>query len=408
MKSMLFITNFHFTKNGNGGQQRTYFLIRELARNINLIVLSPFSGNQFPEIKAHFIVNQSIDFQKRLKKNIISRQFLKVLNLLFFKEKNKKSTHQSNFGSYILRRQVQQIKQNNIHINLNTVVFDSLNTLISLDKGLFKERILNAHNFDSELVQYKIEELSKDSATNPVEINKVKKYLSQLQKFEHHLDTYFTQVWTCSKADELKFRKYNSSTKVAFYEIPNGADTDLKLVQPFLNQYQKLLFVGSLNYKANINGLKWFVDNIFKQLPGSFELTIVGKSPDLNQFEFLNGIPNIHFIGEVEDVEPYYAAHDTVIVPLLEGSGTRLKVLEAFAYGKLVLSTAKGIEGIAAIDKLHYLAFKDLTTFKQIFEARINELELLESLRKNARALAESKYSWKGVVNNYFIQLDEK
>ena len=209
-------------------------------------------------------------------------------------------------------------------------------------------------------------------------------------------------------ADALKFKAVNPGTKVQFYELPNGSDTNARQFQPITNTYKKFLFVGSLNYFPNVNGLKWFVETIFKHLPASFELNIVGRSPNQDDFSYLSAYPNVNLIGQVDDVEAYYRTHDVFVVPLLEGSGTRLKILEAMSYGKLVLSTPKGIEGIAARDGIDYLEFNNFESFKSNILKRLDDFEGLETIRKKGRQFIENSYSWETIVENYVKQHHEQ
>jgi glycosyltransferase involved in cell wall biosynthesis len=407
-ESMLFVTKLHFNKNGNGGQQRTYFLIKELSERYNLYVLSPYNVKNHLDINASFILNKAVHYEKGLRKNKLSRLWLKVLNRLLKHEEITKPIHQSNFATYILKKQIQNIQTHSAFQNIKTIVFDTLSVVVDLKPNRFTHRILNAHNFDSELVQMNLDNKMKNPEAIASEIECSKKSLETYQRYEHKIDAYFTEIWVCSLADELKFRAANPETKVQFYELPNGSDTDARQFQPITNQYKKFLFVGSLNYFPNVNGIQWFTEHIFAKLPPSYELNIVGKSPQLDDYSYLDLYPNVNLIGEVDTVEGYYRDHDVFVVPLLEGSGTRLKILEALSYGKLVVSTPKGIEGIQAKDGIEYLEFNNFESFKTNVLSQLENIARIETIRKNGRQLIEKQYSWKGIVNNYVKQKNGK
>ena len=401
-KSMLFVTKLHFDKNGNGGQQRTYFLIKELSHHYNLFVISPYTAEDNIDIEAEFILNTSVFYRKAFRKNKVINLVYKTLNFLFSTNEKKKSVHQSNFEYYVLRRQLHKFKEQKKHQQVETIVFDTLSSAVDLKPSLYKHRILNAHNFDSELNEMNLELKSKELVVDKQALKNIKYHLAILKRYEHNIDAYFTEIWVCSKADEYKFKAANPTSGMMFYELPNGSDPDLRQFQPMkTDNYKKFLFVGSLNYFPNVNGISWFIDDIFKKLPSSFELNIVGKSPNPDDFKYLEQYSNINLIGEVEDVEPFYAEHDVIIVPLLEGSGTRLKILEALSYGKLVLSTEKGIEGIHAKNGLDYIEFSDFESFKTNILDQLDDEHKLESIRKNGRQLIEGSYSWKKIVKNY-------
>lgn len=402
-RKILFVTNMHFNKNGNGGQQRTYYLIKELSRHRELLVLSPYNGqeHEVKGISADFIINDGVACKKEFSKNKISGFVLKILNLLitFVCPQYSKTVHMAPFAAWRLSNQLKTVSKQSKFDNLNTIVFDTLSTVVPIHQKAFKNRILNAHNFDYELAQASLESKIKKRESNK-KLNATTKHIELLKKYECKIDKYFTEIWVCSKDDETKFRKFNHGTSVEFYILPNGSDPQARPLQSFHNTYHKFLFVGSLNYEPNYNGLKWFVDKIFKRLDNHYHLDIVGRSPNPKHFEYVNEHPGINLIGEVDDLESVYQKYDVMVVPLLEGSGTRLKILEAMSYGKLVLSTAKGIEGIDAVNNEHYLEFNTLEDFKSILN-KLENSEEVKIIRTNGRNLIENSYSWCGIVKKY-------
>ena len=404
-KGMLFVTNLHYQRHGNGGQQRTYFLIKELAHHFDLIVLSPYGGKNevVSSIDAIFIKNKGVQAQKMLQTSILGRILLKIVNSIV-NITNGSNNVVRDIASYRLRHQIKKIKAQKHNHHFQTIVFDTINTVEKFDRILFQRRILNAHNFDFEISEYGLLQKLKDATSSQTDIQVKLSELLFAKNFEFDIDTFFDIIWTCSESDIEKFKTYNPETKVTFECLPNGSDTETRQMQALTNDYKKLLFVGSLNYFPNINGLRWFVDSIFKKLPSDFQLTIVGKSPSKEDFQFMESYDNIHLIGEVEDVEPYYASHDAVIVPILEGSGTRLKIMEAFSYGKLVLSTSKGIEGILATDGEQYIEFENFKDFETKYALNL-DIDKFESIRKQSRILVENRYSWKSIVSDYSKKL---
>jgi len=104
----------------------------------------------------------------------------------------------------------------------------------------------------------------------------------------------------------------------------------------------KLLFFGGY-YGPNINGIKWFVQNVIPSLPDSVELRIAGNNMErLKKFNFPK---NVIISGRVEDLSKVYLDADIVISPIFEGGGMKVKIAEAMAYGKVVLGTDESYEG---------------------------------------------------------------
>lgn len=399
---MLFVTNLHFNKNGNGGQQRTFHIIKELSKYSELYIVSPYHGNEaiLKNISAKFILSKRSAKRAFFHRNLLLRQVLKILNfyISILIPKYNKTVHCEPFMSFVLSKQLTDLYNQND--KLDTIVFDTLSTVVPLNKNSFKEKILNAHNVDSEIAKHNFETKIKENHAQHI-LNEASKHQKLLELYECNIDKFFTEIWVCSNEDKKKFKDLNIETQVRFYNLPNGSDTNERQLQAFnSNNYHKFLFVGSLNYKPNYRGLEWFVNNIFIHLSQHFQLDIVGRSAHINNFKYVEKFTNINLIGEVEDIEKIYQKYDSFIVPLLDGSGTRLKILEAMSYGKLIISTAKGIEGINAKKNVEYLEFSTLNDFKELLN-KLHDYKKLEKIRIQARNLIDNHYSWRGVVKKY-------
>jgi glycosyltransferase involved in cell wall biosynthesis len=128
---------------------------------------------------------------------------------------------------------------------------------------------------------------------------------------------------------------------------PNGADPVEPLVAPRRKPDEplRLLFVGAVNYRPNQLGLEWFIGEVLPRLRESLQIPVVvdvvGTPP-----RSVAGGGDVVLHGRVPSVQPYYERAHAVIVPVLYGSGTRLKVIEAMAYRRPVVATAAGAEGL--------------------------------------------------------------
>jgi glycosyltransferase involved in cell wall biosynthesis len=111
----------------------------------------------------------------------------------------------------------------------------------------------------------------------------------------------------------------------------------------------RLLFVGNLGYAPNAAGLRWFVDLVLPRLAHDITLDVVGGGGDAG----MQRHPRITLHGWVHDLNGHYENADVVVAPIFSGSGTRIKVLEAFAHGRPVVATAKAVEGIEVTDGIH-------------------------------------------------------
>lgn len=122
----------------------------------------------------------------------------------------------------------------------------------------------------------------------------------------------------------------------------------------------RLVFVGSGAYAPYERGLAWFVSEVLPrvraQLPVTFE--VIGQRPTRP----VEG-PGVSYVGRVRSVAPYYERAHAVVVPVFEGSGTRLKLLEAVGAGRAVVSTSLGAEGLPLSPNTHYLQADEAGAF---------------------------------------------
>lgn len=127
-----------------------------------------------------------------------------------------------------------------------------------------------------------------------------------------------------------------------------------------------LLFVGNLEYRANIDGLRWFVDKVWprvrQRLPPT-RLLVVGTGP-ADAASFLRD-PGIELHRNAESVAPFYLRATAVIAPLVSGAGTRTKVIEAFSRRRAVVATSRGVEGLEVQDGAEVLVADDPDAFAQ-------------------------------------------
>ncbi len=152
---------------------------------------------------------------------------------------------------------------------------------------------------------------------------------------------------TASEMDSLFLRRVLPGARTG--EVPNGVDTEYFRPLPHLApDCATLLFVGTMHYGPNADAARFFVRSILpliRSVCPKTRLQIVGMSPP-PEVVALAADPHVDVLGAVDDVRPYLARATVVVVPLRYGSGTRLKILQALAMEKAVVSTAVGAEGL--------------------------------------------------------------
>ncbi len=169
----------------------------------------------------------------------------------------------------------------------------------------------------------------------------------RLRRLEAALADRARAITLVSEAEAALYRSFQPAKNVL--AIPNGVDLDYfqPAAGPEPDTTPRCVFVGALDYRANLDGLAWFCREIwpavYGQVPGT-SLQIVGSNPGRTARR-LACQPGIELVGPVPDVRPYLAGA-VAIAPLRVARGIQNKVLEAMAMGRPVLATPEAIEGI--------------------------------------------------------------
>ncbi len=180
--------------------------------------------------------------------------------------------------------------------------------------------------------------------------------------------------------------------------IPIAVDT--RELLPIQRQRQSLnvMTLGSLNYPPNVDGIRWFLQEVFplvQQKVPQVTLTIIGKSPPTDFTEAAQQQPGtIEVTGYVDDLTPYMEQAALMVVPVRAGSGMRVRLLEAFARAMPAVTTTIGLEGISANHEEHVLVADTAASFAEETVRLLQDDALQERLARNGRLLAESHYDW--------------
>jgi polysaccharide biosynthesis protein PslH len=190
--------------------------------------------------------------------------------------------------------------------------------------------------------------------------------------------------------------------------IPNGVDCEHN--RPYSHEPVpgRLVYSGALTYQANYDAMCYFLAEIYpliRQRAPDATLTITGSTAGVNLGRFGRDA-SVQFTGQVPDVRPAVGGAKVCVVPLRQGGGTRLKILEAMALGTPVVSTRKGAEGLEVIDGQHLLLANHPADFADCTVRLLREPGLRASLAANARRLVEQRYDW-AQIGQRFVMLVE-
>jgi len=185
-----------------------------------------------------------------------------------------------------------------------------------------------------------------------------------MERYERVACNSFDSVVAVSEIDQEIFRK-RFAVKNA-YAIPTGVDTEYFSPTKDSIVENSLVFTGAMDWLPNEDAIMYFAREILgkikEQIP-DVKLTVVGRNPSLRLRNELESYPEIEVTGWVEDVRPYIGSHSLYVIPLRIGGGTRIKVYEAMAMGKAVVSTSIGVEGLPVKNGNNVLLADNAATF---------------------------------------------
>jgi len=384
-KKLLHIIPYNeFIPPKNGGALRCYHLCIELTTyfDVTLITLQPASSIDDTNFKNITILNPA----KPLKFDGFKTKLINALKYRWYMGTLKGPAEATVLDFYPLLKQLSKTE------TFDYVLMEHLSSM-ALGKAIKNWwpnalRIVDQHNVDHLLYKQ----------SHDLRIKKNKKKFNRLKYQESHMHTYADYFLACSANDVTELSLLNKN-RIKGVVVPNGT-TQKNFVQKDFSE-PSLIFCGSLDYAPNKNGLLWFYEMIWPKLKMTVKgitLTVIGRNDHDNTYAPLKIDPKINFIGEVKDVTPYYQKNNIAIVPLFEGSGTRLKILEAMSFGLPVISTSIGAEGIDYIENKHIIIANDEALFQQAIIDTVNKQSILKNLASESLLLINEKYNWQSIV----------
>ncbi len=262
---------------------------------------------------------------------------------------------------------------------------------------------LRAHN-----VEYQIWERHIKNETNPLKKGYLKLQVKRLKKFELKAITQVDALVAITPEDEKRFRKLNPTLKTT--SIPCGINLDL--LKPISNQEKKydLVYLASFDWQPNVQGVLWFAKNVWPLLQQKLpEITFsLGGRYMPNSIVKLQD-QGIDIQKEVLDMTTFINSGTLVVVPLLAGSGMRIKIIENLALGKCQVSTQIGAEGVDVQSGYDILIANKPEEFVNAIVDLLGNSETRLSIEKNAQTTAVSKYDnhilGRDLINFYSTQV---
>jgi polysaccharide biosynthesis protein PslH len=222
---------------------------------------------------------------------------------------------------------------------------------------------------------------------------------------------FWLQEWKMRRFERRSLLRASGATSVASNDleamrswgvesislVPNGVDLLAYSANQDAEREDEILVLGSLDWYPNADSLNYFIQEIFpivREGRPEAKLRIVGRRPPHNLKKRCSKIPGVDFVGEVEDVNDHLARATVVVVPLRIGGGSRLKILEALAAGKAVVSTSIGAQGLEIVSGEHLIIADSPSEFAASIERLLKSNEERHRLGAQGRLQVEKQYGW--------------
>lgn len=374
-----------------GGKIRTYQMLKALKREHHVTYLTLDDGTaaldavehageycqELVRVPHHTREKFSAGFYAELAANLFSP-------LPYFMKK---------YESAEMRREVAERARAG---DFDVLVCDFLNPAVNVPPALPVPTVLFQHNVEAMIWKrhYEVQ-------THPLK----KAYLyGQWRKafaYERAACRRFGLVVTVSRDDAETIGRDYGVPNVA--DVPTGVDTEFfRPVEDVRVEPDSLVFTGSMDWLPNEDAIQFFtrevMPHIRERLP-QVKLTVVGRKPYASLLELSKRDPSIVVTGRVEDVRPYMERAAAYVVPIRVGGGTRLKIYEAMAMEKPVISTTVGAEGLPVRDGEDLLIADTPRAFADAVVRVLRDERLARALGERSAATVRERFSWDKVAS---------
>ena len=243
--------------------------------------------------------------------------------------------------------------------------------------------ILRTHN-----IEHLIWSRVASGCKNPIKRSVLLTFAEQLEKYELSVLKQCDGIASITLKDSLFFKQI--CDRVPVIDIPFGINMNNYTVseQPEDNDFPSLFYIGSLDWLPNIEGLEWFLDEVWpviNQRHPDLKFYVAGRNmPD----RIKNTIaPNVIALGEVVDAVEFMRSKSIMLVPLFSGSGIRIKIIEGMAMQKTIISTKIGAEGIHYTNRKNIMIANTPDEFLSAISECVKDKTLCKNIGENARNL---------------------
>lgn len=387
---ILFLSQRFLFPMDTGGKIRTGKILEQLSRKAELTVISnvesPKDDPYLPEMSRlcrKFIPvpwketeRYNLKFYLKIAAQSLSRYPISVLN---------------DYSPALEQAVLEELQRENYDL----AICDFLQSTLNFRRVKNIPQLLFQHNVEATITQRHLM-----NAKDPV--SKVFWGLQHRKMMAHEgsMCRRFDATIAVSEKDKERMEEWFSASHV--FDIPTGVDTDFFKPAEGVREKKQLVFTGSMDWLPNEDAMIYFVDKIFpliKQAEPETTLKIVGRKPTPSLLKLTEGRGDITTTGWVEDTRPYMAESAVFIVPIRIGGGTRMKIYEALAMGKAMVSTSVGAEGLPLAHDEQILFADDERAFADRVIELLRDREHRRRLGETARQYVYDHFRWEKVAD---------
>jgi glycosyltransferase involved in cell wall biosynthesis len=277
----------------------------------------------------------------------------------------------------------------------DVAVCDFLSASLNFPDRLSAPAVLFQHNVETALWRRMA-----STEANPVKRFAYKVEAAKMARYERHSLARFQHVIAVSDHDRQQMLAMNPECAVTV--VPTGVDTQKYPVAPPANANPpRIVFTGSMDWEPNLDAVAYFCQDIFPRVRTEYPAAlfqIVGRNPHPRVRQLAS--EHVEVTGTVPSVAEYLRDATLVIVPLRIGGGTRLKIFEAMAMGKALISTSIGAEGLDVQSGRDLILADDPTAFAEAILSLIRDASLRRRYERAAAKLA-AQYDWSNIVQRF-------
>ena len=384
-----------------GGKIRSFNLLREIARNHEVTLFTfygRYEGDTHAQLEKHFsrVVCVPIDLPEARGTGEALDYALNLFSL--------RPYTMAKYCRPVVARALRELLHRH---EFDVIVCDFLFSADIIPWDWPRPKVLFTHNVEEQIWRRHFQ-VSK----NPIWKAVSWREYQTMRSAERHYVRLAEHVLAVSENDRNYFATYEKTDKITV--VPTGVDVEYFQPQNDAGDSETLVFTGSMDWLPNEDAILFFAESILPhlkpQVPG-IKLRVVGRKPTERLQSLAKENSRIVVTGEVPDIRPHVRDASVYVVPLRIGGGTRIKIFEAMAMGKAVVSTPVGAEGLPVRHNENIVLAEDPQDFANQVLRLLKDRAERERVGRAARALVEENYSWRsvaGVFDTVFARVTAK